>query len=299
MEFTITLVDTTSHNVPPIAVIKMSGQAGNLSFSGQDSYDPNGNVIKYTWTFETGVTKDGPTVSYQYSKEGTYFVSLKVLDDEGLDGTTTVAININYSAPPTVIEKNYGNTTVVNQVKGNIAPTINGASFTAYNGTTDKGRVDFKGWGSDKDGTIVKCEWDFNGDGVWDYNHGATGNTTYTYTKPAFYVAIFRVTDNNGTSAVTMLSIGIKTDEIGTKPSVKESKADTSFVLLMFIICLIVAIAIAAAVGYVMSKKVATIKKDEAAEQEVAEIKKLVEESKATGANIDEAEALIRQYEGR
>ena len=299
MYFDVLLVESTAHNIPPIALIQMSGSSGNLTFSGQNSYDPNGKITSYTWTFGNGTTKTGSVVNYQFGAEGTYFVSLKVLDNEGLDGTTSVAVTIDYTAPPTIIQQNYGNTTVINQVKGNIAPTINGASFTTQNGTSDKGKVDFKGWGSDKDGTITKYEWDFNGDGVWDYSNGANGNTTYTYDKPAFYVAIFRVTDNNGTSAVTMLSIGIKTDEIGTKPTAKESKADTSFVLLLFIICLVMAISIAAAVGYVMSKKVATIKKDEAAEQEVAEIRKLVDESKATGANIDEAEALIKQYEGR
>jgi flagellar basal body-associated protein FliL len=98
---------------------------------------------------------------------------------------------------------------------------------------------------------------------------------------------------------VTSLSVSIRPDEIGAKPVKNENGVNMSTLLLIIVIAVVCAVVIAAVVGYVMSKKVATVKKDMAAEQEVAEIRKLVEESKTTGANVDEAEALINQFEGR
>src|SRR5439155_22913868 len=44
----------------------------------------------------------------------------------------------------------------------------------------------------------AKYEWDFQGDGVFDYASTTTGNTTFTYTTPGTYNAVFRVTDNQG-----------------------------------------------------------------------------------------------------
>jgi hypothetical protein len=291
--FTIQLVDATAHNVPPIAVIQLTGNGLNVSFSGLSSYDTNGKIISYSWVFSDNSTATGPMVNKSFGT-GTHIATLKVKDDEGLYGTTTASFTLSYTAPPTIIQK--VNQTVINQIKGNVAPKAS-ASFSQVNGT--KGLVNFHGTGTDSDGTIVKYEWDFNGDGTWDYTNPTTSDTSYTYDKPGYYMALFRVTDNNGTSTVVSLSIGVRTTEIGAKKEVKGDSFNIGSILLVLIICIVAAIAIAAAVGYVMSKKVATVQKDMVAEQEVAEIKKLVEESKTTGANVDEAEALIRQFEGR
>jgi|GEM_PF-6390276 len=292
-DFTIRLVDATAHNVPPIAVIQLTGNGLNVSFSGLSSYDPNGKVVSYAWTFSDGSVATGPMVNKTFAT-GTYIATLKVKDNENLEGTTTAAFTLSYTAPPTIIQK--VNQTVINQIKGNLPPTAS-ASFTMNNVT--KGLVNFQATAKDPDGTIAKYEWDFNGDGTWDYSSTTIPDTSYTYGKPGYYMALFRATDNNGTSTVVSLSIGVRTNEIGTKTQVGGSSLNMSAILLVLIISIVVAIAIAAVVGYVMSKKVAVVQKDMAAEQEVAEIKKLVEESKNTGANVDEAEALIRQFEGR
>jgi len=293
MYYEIQLVDAKAQNVPPVAVIQITTSGLNATFSGLGSYDPNGKIVSYDWTISDNSTYSGSKVEKTF-KPGTYIATLRVRDNEGLDGSTSMAVTFSYTEPPVIHQT--VNQTVINKIQGNIAPTCS-AKF-AYENSTE-GKIVFTGLGSDKDGKIVKYEWDFNGDGVYEYFSPTDGNTTYIYSKPAFYMAIFRVTDNNGTSTISTLSISIRPNEIGGKPTKNGESLGTTAMLLVIIIAVVIAMAIAAAVGYVMSKKVATIKKDEAAEQEVAEIKKLVEESKATGANIDEAEALIRQYEGR
>jgi PKD repeat protein len=55
--------------------------------------------------------------------------------------------------------------------------------------------VDFQGRGTDDFG-IARYQWDFNSDGVWDYDDTSNGNTQHTYTEDGTYTAIFRVTDD-------------------------------------------------------------------------------------------------------
>ncbi len=58
--------------------------------------------------------------------------------------------------------------------------------------------VSFQGVGHDPDGTIVLFEWDFDGDGVYDWKSNKTGITTYEYNNPGLYHASLKVTDNDG-----------------------------------------------------------------------------------------------------
>ena len=61
-------------------------------------------------------------------------------------------------------------------------------------------KVKLKGSGRSPDGSIVKYEWDFDGDGTFDWSSAKNGETTYpfkTYSYP-----VFRVTDTEGNTAV-------------------------------------------------------------------------------------------------
>ena len=57
----------------------------------------------------------------------------------------------------------------------------------------------FKGTGQDDDGYIVRYEWDFDGDGVYDWNSSLSGTTTTMYDEAGTYQPKFKVKDNNGT----------------------------------------------------------------------------------------------------
>jgi len=45
---------------------------------------------------------------------------------------------------------------------------------------------------------ISSYEWDFDGDGVYDYFSATTGSTTYEYTQSGEYFPVCRITDNSG-----------------------------------------------------------------------------------------------------
>jgi PKD domain len=59
--------------------------------------------------------------------------------------------------------------------------------------------VDFDASASgDSDGTVVKYEWDFDGDGVYDLESGAVATAQHSYDAPGFFSARVRVTDDIG-----------------------------------------------------------------------------------------------------
>ena len=54
-----------------------------MHFSGRESYDPDGTVMAYIWSFGDGITKSGLTLIHSYDEPGNYTVTLTVTDDEG------------------------------------------------------------------------------------------------------------------------------------------------------------------------------------------------------------------------
>lgn len=66
--------------------------------------------------------------------------------------------------------------------------------------------------GTDPDGSIVLYEWDFEGDGVYDYSSSTHGAVDYTYTDGGEYVARLRVTDDEGLTGVDLFEITVATD---------------------------------------------------------------------------------------
>ena len=121
----------------------------------------------------------GNTYTYTYTIPGDYNVSLQVRDANGeyLVGSKIVHI---YNLPPVV-----------------------SAEATPSNGEIPLD-VTFSVTATDNEG-IGKYEWDFEGDGVYDYESVSTGSVLHTYTTAGEYAATVRVTDTAGASAIYTL----------------------------------------------------------------------------------------------
>jgi chitodextrinase len=65
-----------------------------LSFNGSSSYDPDGFIIAYHWTFGDGDTGTGATATHTYIHGGVYPVTLTVIDNFGVSNTNTTSANI-------------------------------------------------------------------------------------------------------------------------------------------------------------------------------------------------------------
>ncbi|MFH1152450.1 MAG: PKD domain-containing protein [Pseudomonadota bacterium] len=140
--------------------------------------DPDGSIQLFRWDFNGDGSWDTyDTVAadhtYTYSAPGTFQATLYVKSSTGNSATASVTITVENNPPTATAD----------------ASPSNGAVPLS---------VHFTGSGSDTDGSIVLFEWDFDGDGLFDWSSGTTGNTVFTYTEPGSFNAVFRVTDNNG-----------------------------------------------------------------------------------------------------
>jgi len=146
-----------------------------------DGEDPAGTIEIFRWDFDGNGTWDtydtvARDYNYTYSSPGTYTAILYVRSSTGESATASIVIT-SENNPPTAT-----------------------ADVTPSNGQVPL-TVQMTGTGTDPDGQIVRYEWDYEGDGVYDWSSTTTGNTTHTYAIPGEYQAVFRVTDNNGLTA--------------------------------------------------------------------------------------------------
>ncbi|MCK5254140.1 MAG: PKD domain-containing protein, partial [Thermoplasmata archaeon] len=168
---------TEEHNEPPIA------NAGNdaevqvgvsLTFRGTAT-DPEGDNLTYMWEFGDGDFWESNTTgqtNHVYRNPGTYTATFTAEDERGERGSDSRRVTVN--PPPDMPPQAYA-----------------GEDITVMQGQT----VVFQGKGTDDFG-IARYQWDFNNDGIWDYDSTSNGDTTYTYIEAGTYTAIFRVTDD-------------------------------------------------------------------------------------------------------
>jgi hypothetical protein len=93
----------TSTNIPPVAdagsdqIVYMQYSPTmmvKVYFNGSNSYEPDGNIIDFSWDFGDGSTGSGESTSHVYFSQGNYTVTLLVIDDDGATGTDTVMITV-------------------------------------------------------------------------------------------------------------------------------------------------------------------------------------------------------------
>lgn len=165
----------------------------------------NGNFTLY-WDFG-----DGSVINYDldlgdarrvgkepkniYSKPGTYFVSLKVIDKNGAEGNANLTIIV-YDLQPKLVAK--------------AEPTKINSSETVY--FTAAGSSDLEG--------PVLYYWDF-GDG----NSSTNESVWHTYTKPGLYKAMITIKDLSGQENISNFNITVK-----NRPPVAKFIAKGSFV---------------------------------------------------------------------
>jgi hypothetical protein len=91
-------------NTLPVAAFSASpspaypGQASR--FDAGASYDPDGQIVSYEWSFGDGATSSGPVVWHQYDAQGTYDVILTTRDNDGGERTATAELIIAIGIDP-------------------------------------------------------------------------------------------------------------------------------------------------------------------------------------------------------
>lgn len=188
----------TTSNTPPViqdgTTNNGSGYAPLLVELNAAVQDPDGFIISYEWDFNgDGVydlnTGSDSKATYTYNDVGVYPVRLKVTDNGGASATSDL-ITITVSTPV------------------NRPPAIN--SFTAVLTSGDTS-LRFTVNADDPDGSVVKYEWDFDGNGTIDAVTNSAP-TTHIYTEKGEYEATVRITDNLGGTATAKTLVSV-TDE--------------------------------------------------------------------------------------
>ncbi|NOG84533.1 MAG: PKD domain-containing protein [Planctomycetes bacterium] len=161
-----------------------------VSFTGTGE-DLDGKIVLYEWDFDGDGTFDwhsltGGSASHTYRKEETYTARFKVTDNDGLTDIKEVTVEVGKARPIAV------------------------ASADPEEGYPPL-EVSFSATGSDDPGTgsIVLYEWDFEGDGTFDFSSADTGDTPFTYSVAGTYTATLRVTDDDGNQVSDSVTIEV------------------------------------------------------------------------------------------
>ena len=168
---------------------------GTVHFSAVAS-NGSGVIVKYEWDLDGDGQLDvnGPDQTYVYTTPGVRRVTLSVSDDIGFVVTDTRDV--------TVLPEHDALPVPVPSVEQWVAP----------------GRqLAFGDRSYDPDGSIVLWQWDFDGDGRFDFASDRGGNATHTYAETGKYAAVLRVTDDRGMVNSTSIAIDVSPDAPGTE----------------------------------------------------------------------------------
>jgi PKD repeat protein len=153
--------------------------------------NPGGPVDLWWWDFEGDGTFDwssvtGPNTTHTYGDSGLFYAVLRadLANGSRMDWLYEVEV-VPDNLPPTVL--------IIGHPDGYV--------------TADRlTMVELVGTATD-DGEVVLLEWDFEGDGAFDWNSTASGSTSHTYTALGPFTAVFRATDDRGASAIAQIPV--------------------------------------------------------------------------------------------
>ena len=93
----VEIVENDQTNQPPVANAgpgQTADVGAQVTFNGSGSYDPDGTITSYQWSFGDGGSATGGTVSHTYSQPGTYQAVLTVHDDGGVSSSDAASVVI-------------------------------------------------------------------------------------------------------------------------------------------------------------------------------------------------------------
>ena len=145
-----------------------------------------GNIERYEWYVSNGgkpdyILMENDTVSHTFAESGVHKAVFMVRLADGSAASDTATVNV-----------------------GSLPPTAKAGADVMLK-SDDK--VKLKGTGSSPDGKIVKYEWDFDGDGNYDWSSESSGEAEYVFR--AFSKPVFRVTDAEGKTAADTMRVVI------------------------------------------------------------------------------------------
>ena len=169
-------------NLPPVAIIvadKTSVFAEeSIQFSGDESYDPEGDALDYLWDFGDGQTSSLKSPQHSWAEPGNYVVSLTVEDGNGQEGKETKNIEIKALGPTAAFVFKEGGSEI-EKVRAGSNVTLDASDSTG------------------RDVEIKEYKWDF-GDGTT--SSANESSLDYSWTSGGFYNITLTVIDESDQS---------------------------------------------------------------------------------------------------
>jgi len=167
------------------------GDEVTVEGSGEDL----GSIHRYRWESDIdGTIGNESIVTVSNLSAGTHTISFRVMDnDTAWSEPTSIEIQIN-ALPLARAGENMQSLPFV--------------------------EVQFDGQGTDPDGDVVYYEWDFEGNGSYDWASAEHGHATFVFNSTGTYAAVLRVTDNDGAQSIDVVLVSIElTNNGGTNES--------------------------------------------------------------------------------
>lgn len=191
---TITVLD------PPVAALGAVPSSGDapldVAFDASGSTDSDGTIEQFDWDFDNDGTFEtldgGVTINHTYPAGGAITAAVRVTDNDGLQDTATVSLDINN--PP-------------------VADII--ANPPSGSGSAPEFEVEFDAGGStDSDGTVDSYDWDMDDDGTFEIIDGTPLQTLFL-NEGGMYPVTVRVTDNDGAQDTATLDYDLNEPPLG------------------------------------------------------------------------------------
>ena len=140
-----------------------------IQFDGSASFDPDGVIVAYEWTFGDGERAEGPIPIHTYTLPGIYTTVLRVVDNQAAVSACSTEVTVDFNAAPICDA---------------------GGPYSVSVGVP----VQMDGTGSsDPDGEISSYSWQF-GDG----SSGTGPTPVHSYAEPGRYTVSLHLTDDRG-----------------------------------------------------------------------------------------------------
>ncbi|RLF59258.1 MAG: hypothetical protein DRN27_03200, partial [Thermoplasmata archaeon] len=177
-----TIKPITILNIGPTAnfsYVPLSPQSDEMIDFTDESTDSDGVIVNWTWIFDDGNISNNQHPNHQYADSGLYNVTLIVTDDDGMNDSYWIIINVTNTAP------------------------VASFSWSPTNPTTQD-NINFIDLSSDYDGVVVSWYWDFD-----DGNYSSAQYPSHQYPENGVYNVTLTISDDDGAVDATTRSLEV------------------------------------------------------------------------------------------
>ena len=178
-------------NLPPVAVASANATTvfvgEEISFDGDDSYDPEGDVLDYSWSFGDGDTSTLRSPKHIWDAPGSYTVNLTVEDGRGQQGSASLNIEVETLGPDALFSFLLSGDEV-SEVRAGTNLTLDASGSSSPNGA------------------ITNYSWDF-GDGTSETSENDT--VRHSWATGGWFNVTLTVSDSTGESAELLMQLRV------------------------------------------------------------------------------------------